>query len=437
MIIAPCLFQRKSNAANLICLMSTCEQSASSASTAYLAAGPPAKRYLIGRYHEIVLKGANRWRFVEQLKRNARALFADCRIGRIRGEGPRLIIEMPAAIPDDLVCERAALLFGFQNFTVSRPVPLEIEELKRAAVALARGHRAKTFRIATRRADKRFALNSMEIDRIVGAEVGAALGLKVDLDDPELTITIEILPGQAFIAVGKHPGAGGLPVGVSGHATVLLSGGIDSPVAAYRMMRRGLHVDFVHFHSHPLVSPASREKAQELAAHLTRYEARSTLALVPFAEIQREIVARTLRPLRVVLYRRFMLRVASAIAIQSGSAALVTGESLGQVASQTLGNMTVIEKAAALPILRPLVGMDKNEIIVEARRLGTFETSILPDQDCCSLFVPAHPETHARLEEVLAIEAQFDLNAMVSATVAKTELVALEFPLDFPHSTGR
>jgi thiamine biosynthesis protein ThiI len=217
-------------------------------------------------------------------------------------------------------------------------------------------------------------------------------------------------------------------VGVSGRATVLLSGGIDSPVAAYRMMRRGLHVDFVHFHSHPLVSPASREKAQELAAHLTRYEARSALALVPFADVQREIVARTLRPLRVVLYRRFMLRIASAIAIQSGSTALVTGESLGQVASQTLENMTVIEKAAALPILRPLVGMDKNEIIVEARRLGTFETSILPDQDCCSLFVPAHPETHARLEEVLAAEAQFDREAMVAATVAKTELIGIDFP---------
>jgi thiamine biosynthesis protein ThiI len=219
--------------------MSAYEQSAPCAAAASPASSPPLKRYLIGRYHEIVLKGGNRWRFVDQLKRNVRALFADCRIGRVRGEGPRLIIEIPAAIADDVVHERAALLFGFQNFTVSRPVPLDIEELKREAVAAARGQRAKTFRIATRRADKRFALNSMEIDRIVGAEVAAALGLKVDLSDPELTITIEILPDSAFIAVGKYPGAGGLPVGISGRATVLLSGGIDSPVAAYRMMRRG------------------------------------------------------------------------------------------------------------------------------------------------------------------------------------------------------
>lgn len=408
--------------------MSVEEQSAPAPPRLDPDAGAPPGRYLIGRYHEIILKGGNRWRFVEQLKRNLRALFADCRLGRIRSEGPRLIIEIPSAVPDSVVYERAALVFGFQNFTVSRPVPLEIEALKREAVAAAAGQRARTFRISTRRADKRFALNSMEVDRIVGAEVAAAHGLKVDLNHPDLTIAIEILPGSAFIAVGKHPGAGGLPVGISGRATVLLSGGIDSPVAAYRMMRRGLHVDFVHFHSHPLVSAASREKAQELAAHLTRYEARATLAQVAFAPIQREIVARTNRPLRVVLYRRFMLRIASAIAQDSGSAALVTGESLGQVASQTLENMTVIEKAATLPILRPLIGMDKNEIILEARRLGTFETSILPDQDCCSLFVPAHPETHARLHDVLAAEAQLDLDAMVAEAAARAEIIRLDFP---------
>jgi tRNA uracil 4-sulfurtransferase len=386
------------------------------------------RRYLIGRYHEIVLKGGNRWRFVDQLKRNVRAIFADCGVGRIRGEGPRLIVEIPASVPDALVHDRAGLLFGFQNFTISRPVPLDIESLKREAVAAASGHRAKTFRIKTRRADKRFALNSMEIDRLVGAEVAAAHGLKVDLAEPDLTITIEILPDIAFMAVGKYPGAGGLPVGASGRATVLLSGGIDSPVAAYRMMRRGLHVNFVHFHSHPLVSSASREKALDLAAHLMRYQAQSTLALVPFADAQREIVARTLRPLRVVLYRRFMLRIASEIARRAGSSALITGESLGQVASQTLENMTVIEQAVALPVLRPLIGMDKNEIVIEARRLGTFETSILPDQDCCSLFVPAHPETHARLDAVLEAEAQFDIEAMIAAAVAKTEFATLAFP---------
>jgi len=390
-------------------------------------------RYLVGRYHEIVLKGRNRWRFVEQLKQNLRAVFADYRFGAMRSEGPRIIVPLPAEISDEVAAERAALIFGLQNFSISHAVALDIETIKRQAVAIAAGAQAKapatTFRVSARRAEKRFALNSMEIDRLVGTEVGAALGLKVDLENPGLTISIEILPDAAYISAGKIPGAGGLPVGITGRGLVLLSGGIDSPVAAYRMMRRGMRVDFVHFHSYPLVSTASREKAAELAAHLTRYETRSTLMLVPFASAQREIVARAASPLRVVLYRRVMMRIASALARKAGAQVLVTGESLGQVASQTLENMMVIEQAAARPILRPLIGMDKNEIINEARRLGTFETSILPDQDCCSLFVPAHPETHAHADEIAAAEATLDLERMVDDAVKRTEVVRNSFPL--------
>jgi len=390
-------------------------------------------RYLIGRYHEIVLKGRNRWRFVEQLKQNLRAVFADFRFGAMRSEGPRIIVQLPAEISDEVAAERAALIFGLQNFSISYAVGLDIETIKRQAVATAADAQAKaratTFRVSARRAEKRFALDSMEIDRLVGAEVGAALGLKVDLENPGLTISIEILPDAAYVSAGKIPGGGGLPVGITGRGLVLLSGGIDSPVAAYRMMRRGMRVDFVHFHSHPLVSPASREKAAELASHLTRYEARSTLMLVPFAVAQREIVARAPRPLRVLLYRRVMMRIASALARKTGAQVLVTGESLGQVASQTLENMMVIEQAVARPILRPLIGMDKNEIISEARRLGTFDTSILPDQDCCSLFVPAHPETHARSEEIVQAEAMLDVEQMVEDAVRRTEIARYSFPL--------
>jgi tRNA uracil 4-sulfurtransferase len=388
-------------------------------------ASPPGPRYLIGRYHEIGLKGRNRWRFVDELKRNLQGLFPDYRLGRMRGEGRRLIVDLPADLPAEVVCRRAAWAFGLQNFSLSRRVGLTMEAILDEAVSAARREHgdARTFRITTRRAEKRFALDSMQVDRIVGAAVATDSGLKVNLDHPDLEIGIEILPDGAYLSAGKLPGAGGLPVGVTGHGLVLLSGGIDSPVAAYRMMRRGLRVDFVHFHSYPLVSAASREKACDLATHLTRYEARSTLMLVPFAEVQRAIVARAPRPLRVVLYRRFMVRIASALAAQAGAQTLVTGESLGQVASQTLENMTVIEQAASLPMMRPLVGMDKNEIINEARRLGTFETSILPDQDCCSLFVPAHPETHARLDRVEAAEAPFDIASMVDDAVRKTEVV--------------
>jgi tRNA uracil 4-sulfurtransferase len=386
-------------------------------------------RYLIGRYHEIALKGRNQWRFVDQVKSNLRAVFADFKIGAMRGEGPRLIVELPEGIDDEVAAERAALIFGLQNFSLSHAVARDIEEIKREAIAIARANwSASSFRVRTTRADKRFGLNSMEIDQVVGAAVNEAVGLKVNLENPALVITVEILPDAAYIAAGKRPGVGGLPVGITGHGMALLSGGIDSPVAAHRMMRRGLKLDFVHFHSHPLVSAASREKATELAEHLTRYQARSTLMLVAFADAQREIVARAPRPLRVVLYRRFMVRIAAALARRSGAQVLVTGESLGQVASQTLENMTVIAEASALPILRPLVGMDKNEIVDQARRLGTFEVSIQPDQDCCSLFVPPHPETHANIDEVRATESVLEVETIVADAVRRAEIVHLKFP---------
>jgi len=390
-------------------------------------------RYLIGRYHEIALKGRNRWRFVDQLKRNLRAALADYRLGPMRGEGPRLMVGLPDELSDQVAIERASLIFGLQTFSVSRQAARDLGEIKRAVLEMMRGRTGQSFRILTRRADKRFPFNSPEIDREVGAAVKDATGIKVDLETPELTIGIEILPTAAFYWIGRYSGAGGLPVGISGRGMALISGGIDSPVAAYRMMRRGLRVDFVHFHSFPLLSAASRDKARELVAHLTRYQAHSTLMLVPFAELQRTIVAQVPRPLRVVLYRRFMMRIASALAADRGATVLVTGESLGQVASQTLENMNVISAATALPIFRPLVGMDKNEIVEQARRLGTFETSIIPDQDCCTLFVPLHPETHARPEQVEEAEASLDVAAMVADAVARSERVRLSFPLAAPR----
>src|SRR5271163_2610903 len=375
-------------------------------------------RYLIGRYHEIALKGRNQWRFVDQVKQNLRDIFGDYRLGNMRSVGPRLMVQLPDELSDETAAERAATIFGLQNFSLSYSTPRDIESITREAIKRAIGSKARTFGVRTKREDKRFAMNSVEIDRAVGGEVQEALGFEVDLSAPELTISIEIMSDAAYVSAGKMPGAGGLPVGVTGRGMALLSGGIDSPVAAHRMMRRGLMLDFVHFHSHPLVSAASREKAAELAEHLTRYQTRSTLMLVAFADIQREIVARGPRPLRVVLYRRFMVRIAAALARRVGARVLVTGESLGQVASQTLENMTVIEEAAALPMMRPLVGMDKNEIVDQARALGTFETSIQPDQDCCSLFVPPHPETHANLDEVRAAESVLEVETMVAEAVS-------------------
>ncbi len=385
-------------------------------------------RYLIGRYHEVALKGGNRWRFVDQIKHNLRAILGDYCLGKIRSAGSRLMIELPDTIPDEVVRERVALIFGLQNFSISYRVPLEIDAIVREAIDRASGWRVKTFRVSTKRDYKRFALNSMEIDKLVGAAVAQTYGFKVDLENPELTISIEILPEAAYVSAGKLPGAGGLPVGITGRGLTLLSGGIDSPVAAHRMMKRGLHVDFVHFHGHPLVTTASRDKALDLAMHLTRFEGRATLMLVPFGILQREIVAKSPRPLRVVMYRRFMMRIAAALARKLGATVLVTGESLGQVASQTLENMMVIQTATAMPVLRPLVGMDKNEIIAEARRLGTFETSIMPDEDCCTLFTPAHPETRASLKQIEESETHLEIDRMVNDALAQTEVMRLSFP---------
>src|SRR6266403_1745078 len=221
-------------------------------------------RYLIGRYHEIALKGRNQWRFVDQLKQNLRAIFADYRLGNMRSVGPRLLVQLPDALSDEIASERAALIFGLQNFSLSHASERDVASMSREAIKRATGSRAKTFAVRTRREDKRFAMNSVEIDRAVGGEVQEALGFEVDLSAPELTISIEIMNDAAYVSAGKMPGAGGLPVGVTGRGMALLSGGIDSPVAAYRMMRRGMRVDFVHFHAHPLVSKASRDKAADL-----------------------------------------------------------------------------------------------------------------------------------------------------------------------------
>jgi thiamine biosynthesis protein ThiI len=241
-------------------------------------------------------------------------------------------------------------------------------------------------------------------------------------------VHVEVLPREAFVSVQRFAGPGGLPVGSSGTVMALLSGGIDSPVAAWRMMGRGCRVEFVHFHGAPYQDRSSRDKVEELARLLTRYQARSTLHLVAFGEIQRQIVAAVRRPFRVVLYRRMMMRIAEQLARRAGAGALITGESLGQVASQTLANLTVVENAAELPILRPLIGMDKGEIRAQAERIGTYEISIQPDQDCCQLFMPRQPATFMSVEEAVAAEAPLDTEALLAQALENSETSSFKYP---------
>jgi tRNA uracil 4-sulfurtransferase len=381
------------------------------------------------RYHEIALKKGNRRYFTELLKRNILAAVKDLGAKEIRSLPARLLLIFKNDVDVGLVVERIRGVFGIANFSLVERTARDIDALRACILESIDGSHFTSFRIETQRGDKSFPLTSPEINRELGAAVKQQSGARVDLSNPEFTVTVEILPRDAFFGFDKVTGAGGLPVGASGRVVALISGGIDSPVASYRMMRRGCRVIFVHFHSAPYQDNTSQEKVRRLITILTRHQFGSRLYLVPFGEIQRQIVAAVARPLRVVLYRRMMLRIGEAIARKEKAKALVTGESLGQVASQTLDNMAVIQHAVRHPVLRPLVGMDKQEIIDQARRIGTFEISSIADQDCCQLFVPKHPATKAHLSDVEADEAKFDVNELLRYGVDNATEEEFTFPL--------
>ena len=365
------------------------------------------------RYHEIALKKGNRRYFIELLKRNLISAVKDLGIKEIRNLPARLLLTFKADYDSQVLIERIRSVFGVANFSMVERTPRDIETLRARILESLDGSRFSSFRIDTQRGDKTFVLKSPEINRQLGAAVKNQTGARVDLTNAELTVTVEILPRDAFFGFNKIAGPGGLPVGASGRVVALISGGIDSPVGAYRMMQRGCRLIFVHFHSAPYLDQTSQQKVRQLVTELTRCQFQSRLYLIPFGEIQRQIVSSVARPLRVILYRRMMLRIAEQVARREKCQALITGESLAQVASQTLENMAVIQQAAQLPVLRPLVGMDKQEIIDQARRIGTYEISSIPDQDCCQLFVPKHPATRARLVDVEQDESRLDIEALI------------------------
>jgi thiamine biosynthesis protein ThiI len=380
-------------------------------------------------YKELALKGRNRPWFIKILVRNLRTALADFDIRSIRSVMGRIEIDLGAATSWDAVRERVRHVFGIANFSYAARSTHDFQTLA-AAILGDLGDRApESFRVSARRADKRLPFTSPEIEREVGGLIKEARGWRVDLDDAELTVHLEVMPDHAFYFFGKEPGAGGLPTGTGGRVACLLSGGIDSPVAAYRMMRRGCSVLLIHFHSYPILSRASQEKVREIAALLTTYQLRSRLLLVPFGELQQQVLLAVPPELRVVIYRRLMLRIAEQLARQWRARALVTGEVIGQVASQTLENMTAIADATTMEVLRPLVGMDKDEIVAQAERLGTFPISIIPDQDCCQLFTPRHPATRAALTDVVAAEAALPIADMVAAAAAAAGAEDFRYPV--------
>jgi thiamine biosynthesis protein ThiI len=377
---------------------------------------------IIFHYSEIALKTGNRLFFERTLARNVERMFASLGVHEVRLARGRIIAALAREADRAALAARVRMLFGAVHATLAVRVEPDVEAMTAAAIALVSSHAGSTFKMDVRRSDKRFPKTSTELNAALGAAVIASTGKKVAMHAPSTICTIELLDHGAYVSVDRLDGPGGLPTGSQSPLLIMLSGGIDSPVAALRMQRRGAPVVAIHFHSYPFTSRASLDKVKELAAVLALPQGACTVYFVPLAEIQKAAVKYAPPELRVVLYRRSMFRIAEALASTLGVGAIVTGESLGQVASQTVENIAAVNEAVRIPVLRPLIGTNKEEIMPEARSLGTYDISIRPHDDCCSLFLPEHPETRAKLETVLTAERNIEgLAGLEMDALAKSE----------------
>ena len=376
---------------------------------------------------EMVLKGLNRRSFEDKLQANLHRRLRPFGQFRVYTRQSATYVE-PIGEGCDVEGAYEALkhVFGIVGLSLARPCGKD----KDAILACAKEflddqlRAARTFKVETKRADKTFPMTSIQLSQYVGGELHEAYdNLEVDVHHPELTVYVEIRDYAAFVHADPEPGAGGLPVGINGRAVSLLSGGIDSPVASWMIAKRGVALEMVHFFSYPYTSPEAKEKVLELARLLTPWCGRLTVHVVPFTAIQEELRRSCPEELFTIIMRRFMMRISQEVAKRCGAKALVTGECLGQVASQTMEAMNVTGAVAALPVLRPVVGLDKEEIVQIARKIGTFETSILPYEDCCTVFTPRHPRLRPILTEVEAAEEKLDVDAMVQAAVEGIERV--------------
>ncbi len=379
-------------------------------------------RFLLIRYGEIALKGRNRPYFQETLTRNLVT-----QAGRpldIRHHFGRVLVRMDAGDRDAEVTERLRRTFGVVSVSPAFQIPSEPEAVTRAAEALLAGalrrRRAASFKVETRRADKRFPQSSVEVNTAVGRHLQERFGLRVDLEAPDVTVSVEIRD-RTYVYTETLPGPGGLPAGTGGRAVALLSGGIDSPVATWMVARRGVTVIPVHFYAFPFVNERSKIKVIDLCRVLAGYAGPLRLWVAYFTDIQRAVQVHVDPDLRVTVMRRMMMRLAGRVAELEGALALVTGESAGQVASQTLASLAAIEDVTRLPILRPVIGMDKTEIVARARTIGTYDLSVLPYEDCCALFVPAHPRTQPSVAEAESQEHRLPVDDLVEDALRRSE----------------
>ncbi len=380
---------------------------------------------VIAHYQELGLKGRNRSFFERTLASNIALQLDGVPGARAKPIPGRLIVRMDDRSCEPQVIDSLSRTFGLSSFSPALElVGPDMESLTRTALEMADEAEFSSFKVRARRGNSSFETSSMQINVTVGQAIKDHTGARVELGKPDWTCYIELTSNRAYFYTRKIPGPGGLPVGTSGKVLTLLSGGIDSPVAAWRMARRGAAVDFVHFSGQPFADPSSIRQATRLARHLAPWTLRSKLWIIQFGDVQSEIVTSAPQELRIVLYRRMMMRISEALAQREGAHGLVTGECLGQVASQTLPNLTAIgEVVETVPVLRPLVGFDKLEIEATGKRIGTYDISIQPHQDCCVLFIPRRVTTAARSVDIAEAESALDIHALVHKAVANAEVL--------------
>ena len=397
----------------------------------YVPSAPPVgDEIFLLKMGEMVLKGLNRRTFEERLMGNARRRLQKYGKFRIYSRQSITYVEPKEAGCDmDGAFATLSRLFGVVGLSRAKACEKTPEAILETAKTYLHDDlmAARTFKVESKRSDKTFPLTSIQLSQYVGGELNEAFPhIQADMHHPELTVHVDVRDFAAYVHGDPAPGAGGLPVGVGGKAVSLLSGGIDSPVASWMMAKRGVALEMVHFFSYPYTSPEAKDKVLTLAQLLTPWCGRLTVHVVPFTKIQEQLRLHCPEALFTLLMRRFMMRISERVAQRVGAHGLITGESLGQVASQTMEAMAVTGQVCTLPVFRPLVGMDKEEIVRTARKIGTFETSILPYEDCCTVFTPRHPKTHPKLEEITEAEAALDIEALVEEAVQGIERVVLD-----------
>lgn len=389
------------------------------------------QRIILVKYGEIILKGGNRPVFERVLIKNIKNSLKNIAECSITIAQATIYIETEQD-KLDIVCERLEKIFGIVSVTCACVCEKDMESIKSAACEYC-GSRIEpwqSFKVEARRADKRFPLNSIEISREVGGAIhDMKEGLIVDVHNPDVLVRVEVRDTAAYVysSIDKRPGRGGMPIGTGGRATLLLSGGIDSPVAGYMIAKRGVEIDAVNFFSFPYTTDRAKEKVIELAKIVAQYSAKINLYIVPFTEIQLEIRDKCPEEHMTLIMRRFMMKISERIARRNKSQALITGESVGQVASQTLAALNVTDGVCDMPVLRPVIGMDKCEIVDIAKDIGTFETSILPYEDCCTVFTPKHPTTQPRVAIIEKSESVLAVDELIDRAVAGVERLEI-FP---------